>query len=201
MNQYHQEDWKNRVWWHVLNLDRKSITLDRLYTWGDLLRSIPDIKKIMSNLISRSSLIIFGNSSRYTGPICKTCLIFYGTFKSHESHCNTHIFKCYRRPVTECSLCMHSYNHIYHYESIACLGVSIPFFTNAIFSVWHRKYWHFLFKSGFLQCCKVFSGIFLWYEVPRKDYHGNIRSLLQGKQPQYRWKFYQMLQCDIFGLG
>ena len=57
-------------------------------------------KKIMSNLISRSSLIIFGNSSRYTGPICKTCLIFYGTFKSHESHCNTHIFKCYRRPVT-----------------------------------------------------------------------------------------------------
>ena len=103
-------------------------------------------KKIMSNLISRSSLIIFGNSSRYTGPICKTCLIFYGTFKSHESHCNTHIFKCYRRPVTECSLCMHSYNHIYHYESIACLGVSIPFFTNAIFSVWHRKYRIFFVK-------------------------------------------------------
>ena len=142
-----------------------------------------------------------------------TCLIFYGTFKSHESHCNKHIFKCYRRPVTEWSFCMHSYNQIYHYGSIACLGVEILL---QIKKLWGKRcfytvfqecycysvtYLNCLFKSGFSQRCKVFSGNFIWYEVHRKDYHGNIRSLLQGKQPQYRLKFDQMLQCDIFGLG
>ena len=106
-----------------------------------------------------SILALFAKVNKLT--LFGTCLIFFGTFKSHESHCNKHILKCYRRPVTECSFCMHSYNHIYHYESIACLGVSIPFFTNAISSVWHRKYRIFLLKSGFLQCCKVCSGISL----------------------------------------
>ena len=59
----------------------------------------------------------------------------------------------------------------------------------------------FCSNLAFCNAAKFFSGIFLWYEVPRKDFYGNIRSLLQGKQPQYRLKFDQMLQCDIFGLG
>ena len=57
-----------------------------------------------------------------------------------------------------------------------------------------------MFKTGFLQCCKVFKVIFLCYEIPRKNYHDNIRCLLQGKQPQYRLNVCDKFVCDVFEL-
>ena len=135
---------------------------------------------------------------------------FHGTFKCHESHSNKHPFECFRPGMAKYGLCNHFYNHKYHYESIACLGVEIRlqikklwckrcFCTvcqESFFCVWHEKQMCFVFKTGFLQCCKVFSVIFFYYEIPRKNYHDNIWSLLQGKQPQYRLKCHtQFVTC------
>ena len=140
--------------------------------------------------------------------------IFYGTFKCHESHTEKHLIEYYKPGMAKYSLCNHFYNHKYHHESIACLGVEIRlqikklwckrcFCTvcqESFFCVWHEKQMCFVFKTGFLQCCKVFSVIFFYYEIPRKNYHDNIWSLLQGKQPQYRLKCHTQFVCDIIEL-
>jgi len=85
-------------------------------------------------------------------------------------------------------------------KSYDAKGVFVPFFKRAFFCVWHGKQMIILFKTGFLQCCKVFKVIFLCYETPRKNYHDNIWSLLQGKQPQYRLKCHTQFVCDIIEL-
>ena len=56
--------------------------------------------------------------------IC-TFPIFYGTFKCHESHTEKHLIEYYKPGMAKHSLCNHFYNHKYHHESIACLGVEI----------------------------------------------------------------------------
>ena len=85
-------------------------------------------------------------------------------------------------------------------KSYDAKGVFVPFFKRAFFCVWHGKQMIILFKTGFLQCCKVFKVIFLCYEIPRKKYHDNIRCLLQGKQPQYRLNVTHKFVCDIIEL-
>ena len=123
----------------------------------------------MSNLISMLAevhwsfwVIRVGILTQFAKPIkltlIGTCLIFYGTFKSHESHCNKHIFMCYRRPVTEWSFCMHSYNQIYHYGSIACLGVEIRLQMKKL---WGKRCFYTVFSGMLLLQCDIKNtGIF-----------------------------------------
>ena len=85
-------------------------------------------------------------------------------------------------------------------KSYDAKGVFVPFVKRAFFCVWHEKQMIILFKTGFLQCCKVFKVIFLCYEIPRKNYHNNIRCFLQGKQPQYRLNVTHKFVCDVFEL-
>ena len=109
--------------------------------------------------------------------------IFYGTFKCHESHTEKHLIEYYKPGMAKYSLCNHFYNHKYHHESIACLGVEIRlqikklwckrcFCTvcqESFFCVWHEKQMIILFKTGFLQCCKVvLSNLSLLWDTQKK---------------------------------
>ena len=70
--------------------------------------------------------------------------------------------------------------------------------------MWHEKQRIFLFKIGLLQCCRVFSVISLWYEVPNKHYHDNIRSFVYNFVHYTVWnltKCYCVTSLDLFRIS
>ena len=109
---------------------------------------------------------------------------------------------------------MHSNNHKFHNRDFACLGLDLRLQIKKLrFKRWFCtvfqestcycvtwKIKDFFVQNWFLTMLySFFCNLYLVWGTHKK-YHDNIRSLLQGKQPQYRLKFNKMLLCDICGL-
>ena len=134
-----------------------------------------------------------------------------GTFKSYPSHSNKQFFRCNWPSLTKCIVFMHSNNHKFHYGNFACLWLDLRLQIKKLrFKRWFCtvfqestcycvtwKIKEFFVQNWFLTMLySFFCNLYLVWGTHKK-YHDNIRSLLQGKQPQYRLKFNKMLLCDI----
>ena len=80
-------------------------------------------------------------------------------------------------------------------------GDFVPFFKRAIVTVWHEKQNIFLFRTGFLQCCKGFSVISIWYEVPIKSITTTSEVCFKANSHNTVWnltKCYCVTSVDLF---
>ena len=137
------------------------------------------------------------------------------TFKFFPSHTNNQFFRCYRPSFNEFEVFLHSTHPNFNYGNFAYLEINLPLkirklrlknwfctvFWESVFLcvTWKRK--EGLVQNWLLKMQNfLFYVISIWYEVPKKKYYKSTRSLLQGKQPQYRLKCHTFLVCDIFEL-
>ena len=142
-----------------------------------------------------------------------TCQSLSGTFKFYPSHCNKQFFRCYRPSLTKSNFFVHSTHHKFYYGNFGYLGLD---FRLKIRKLWLKRWFCTVCQEYVLLCVTwktkevlvqnwllkmlnfFFNVISICHEGPRKKYHYNMGSLLQGKQPQYRLKCHTQLVCDIF---
>ena len=100
--------------------------------------------------------------------------IFYGTFKCHESHTEKHLIEYYKPGMAKYSLCNHFYNHKYHHESIACLGVEIRL---QIKKLWCKRCFCTVCQESFFLCVTWKTNVFCvqnWFLTMLQSFFSNL---------------------------